>query len=69
MDLTGSSSYSVAASNTGTRIINLSGEYNSNIDYSDTVIYYSNSGSESSPSTASSYLPFGGFPGTEKYGR
>jgi lambda family phage minor tail protein L len=68
MDLTGSSSYSVAASNNGTRIINLSGQYTQSIDYNDTTIYYTNQNS-SDPSLAWSYLPFGGFPGTDKYGR
>jgi lambda family phage minor tail protein L len=68
MDLSTSYPYSVAASNTGTRTINLSGEYIPTLEKQETV-YYSFNNDDKIGKTASSYLPFGGFPGTDRYGR
>lgn len=66
MDLTGSSIYSTAASNDSSKIIYLSGEYQSSIDYNETTTYLTAS---ENPQSINEYLPFGGFPGTDRYGR
>jgi lambda family phage minor tail protein L len=68
MNLSDSAPYEITGENVSTRKIILSGQYTGSMDYSDTVIYYANSSADS-PQTFVSYLPFGGFPGTEKYGR
>jgi len=66
MDITGSSAYSTAASNNSSKIIYLSGQYQSSIDYSETTTYLTAS---ENPQSIDKYLPFGGFPGTDRYGR
>lgn len=66
MDITGSAAYSTAASNNSSKIIYLSGQYQSSIDYNETTAYLTAS---EHPQTISEYLPFGGFPGTDRYGR
>lgn len=66
MDLSASYPYNIAASNAPTKIIYLSGDYTSSIDYNETTTYLKPT---TNPQTASRSLPFGGFPGTDKYGR
>ncbi len=71
MDLTNTPTYQVNSSNSPTQVIYLSGEYYSGMDYSKTTTYNATglSVSQSIVQQKSDYLPFGGFPGTDKYGR
>lgn len=66
MDITGGPTYSTSASNNSSRTIILSGDYQSSIDYSETITYLKPT---DNPQSANPYLPFGGFPGTDRYGR
>jgi len=70
MDLSNTSPYKVTGSNNSSKTLTLSGSYTNSMDVLDTVIYYQNNNTGAdSPRSSFSYLPFGGFPGTEKYGR
>ncbi len=66
MDMSNSAPYVVEASNDASKKLYLQGEYVSSIDASSTVTYLK---SNESPQTSIDYLPFGGFPGTDRYGR
>jgi hypothetical protein len=66
MDLS-SSPYQVVASNNANQKIYLSGEYATSIETEQTSIFrYEETYITQETKT---YLPFGGFPGTDKYGR
>jgi len=67
MDITGTSSYSVSASNNQNLKINLSGEYTGSIDLQETN--YITQFETTLIQTSQNSLPFGGFPGTDRYGR
>lgn len=67
MDLSDTSPYVIAGSNNVDNKFYLSGEYSSNIDFNTGVISYTSF--INSTQQKQDYLPFGGFPGTDKYGR
>jgi lambda family phage minor tail protein L len=66
MDMTNSPPYKVEAANNSDRELYLQGDYQSSITTSETTIY--TKGNDTAQSAAQ-YLPFGGFPGTDRYGR
>lgn len=66
MNLSNSAPYVVESSNSPTKTLELKGNYVSSIDASATVNYLKSS---TNPKSASEFLPFGGFPGTDRYGR
>jgi hypothetical protein len=67
MDISDTSPYSVSASNNQNLKIYLSGEYTGSIDSSETNLITSSE--TKNPSSSLFGLPFGGFPGTDRYGR
>lgn len=66
MEMSTSSPYTVEASNDDSKTIDLRGVYSPELNYDETAVYYA---TDVNPKTASNSLPFGGFPGTERYGR
>jgi hypothetical protein len=66
MDLTNSAPYRILSSNSSQKTLTLSGSYNSSMDYSTSSEYNLVSTVTQTPKT---FLPFGGFPGTDRYGR
>jgi lambda family phage minor tail protein L len=66
MDLTNSAPYRILSSNSPQKILTLTGDYNSLMDYSKSTSYNLTSSVTQTPKT---FLPFGGFPGTDRYGR
>ena len=66
MDLTNSAPYRILSSNSPQKILTLTGNYNSLMDYSKSTNYNLVSEIAQTPKT---FLPFGGFPGTDRYGR
>jgi lambda family phage minor tail protein L len=67
MNLDDSPVYKIDASNDANQKIYLSGEYTGSIEYFDSQSFISKQ--SSIPQTPKNYLPFGGFPGTDRYGR
>ena len=66
MNLTNSAPYRILSSNSPQKILTLTGDYNSLMDYSQSTSYNLTSSVTQTPKT---FLPFGGFPGTDRYGR
>jgi lambda family phage minor tail protein L len=66
MDLTNTSPYRILSSNSPQKILTLSGSYNSSMDYTTSSTYSLVTTVTQTPKT---FLPFGGFPGTDRYGR
>ena len=67
MNLTDTPTYKVEASNNTAQIIYLSGQYVNSIEFYDQNAFISKEAYI--PQTPKNYLPFGGFPGTDRYGR
>ena len=61
-----SSPYSIVSSNTPYQTINLSGQYTGSMDSQATKYY---NAVLSISQTPQKYLPFGGFPGIDRYGK
>jgi lambda family phage minor tail protein L len=66
MDLRNSSPYTITSSNSPAKTLTLTGAYDSRMDYSKSTTINISSSVTQTPST---FLPFGGFPGTDRYGR
>ena len=66
MDMNDSSPYSIVSSNTPYQTINLSGQYTGSMDSQATKYY---NAELSISQTPQKYLPFGGFPGIDRYGK
>lgn len=66
MDMNNSAPYSIVSSNSPYQTINLSGQYTSSMDAKKTKYY---NAELTVTQTPQKYLPFGGFPGTDKYGK
>lgn len=66
MDLTNSAPYRILSSNSPQKTLTLSGSYNASMDFSKSTTYNLTTTVSQTPKT---FLPFGGFPGTDRYGR
>jgi lambda family phage minor tail protein L len=66
MDLTNSEPYRILSSNSPQKTLTLSGSYRTSMDFSKSTNYNLISEIAQTPQT---FLPFGGFPGTDRYGR
>jgi lambda family phage minor tail protein L len=66
MNLTNSAPYRILSSNSPQKILTLTGQYDSLMDYSQSTPYNLTSSVTQTPKT---FLPFGGFPATDRYGR